>query len=219
MRASLAGRIYDHAPQQNAVTLAGIPTFVQIEIAVEGADALGQYASIPIAYRIVEVLDPDSPSDAEGLLPFRSRALDAPIVKDYDAQPSNHPLEWSQRFDVRGWGFLAARSDELRVGGAVIVVRSPDIELLEGRDELALLWDIRVMPAARHRSVGSALLAASESWARARGARVLKVETQHTNVPACRFYGKHGFVLGAVDRGAYPELSNEVQLLWYKDLV
>lgn len=190
-----------------------------IEIAVEGADALSQYASIPIAYRIDDVLDPDSPLDAESLLPFRSRTLDAPIFKDYDAQPGNHPLEWSRRFDVRGWGFLAARSDELRVGGAVIVVRSPDIELLEGRDELALLWDIRVMPTVRHRGVGSALLAASESWARARGARVLMVETQNTNVPACRFYAKHGFVLGAVHRGAYPELLNEVQLLWYKDIV
>jgi GNAT superfamily N-acetyltransferase len=192
---------------------------VQIEIAVEGADALGQYASIPIAYRIVEVLDPESPSNADGLLPFRSRLLDAPIIKDYDAHPGNHPLEWPARFDVRGWGFLAARSGELRVGGAVIVARSPNIEMLEGRDELALLWDIRVAPAARHRGVGTALLAAGESWARTRGAHVLKVETQNTNMPACRFYASHGFFLRAVHRGAYPELPNEVQFLSYKDLV
>jgi ribosomal protein S18 acetylase RimI-like enzyme len=190
-----------------------------MEIADEGADALAAYASIPIAYRIVEVLDPDSPSDSEGPLPYSSRTLDAPVVKDYDAQPGNHPLDWPSRFDVRGWGFLAARSGGLRVGGAVIVARSPDIEMLEGRDELALLWDIRVALASRNHGVGSALLAAGEAWARARGARVLKAETQNTNVPACRLYASHGFVLRAVHRGAYPELPHEAQLLWYKDLV
>ena len=192
---------------------------MQIEIAVQGADALGTYASIPIAYRIVEVLDPDSPSDSRCLLPFTTRLLDTPVIKDYDAEPGNHPLDWPARFDVRGWGILAARSGERRVGGAIIVARSPDIEMLEGREELALLWDLRVSPTERNRGVGTALLAAGESWARARGARELKVETQNTNVPACRFYASHGFRLRAVRRGAYPELPNEVQLLWYKDLV
>jgi ribosomal protein S18 acetylase RimI-like enzyme len=192
---------------------------VQIEIASEGADALAAYASIPIGYRIVEVLDLDSPSDSESLLPYKSRTLDAPVLKDYDAQPGNHPLDWPSRFDVRGWGFLAARSGGLRVGGAVIVARGPDIEMLEGRDELALLWDIRVAPASRNHGVGTALLTAGEAWARARGARVLKVETQNTNVPACRFYASHGFVLRAVYRGEYPKLPHEAQLLWYKDLV
>ena len=192
---------------------------MQIEITVEGVDALDAYASIPIAYRIVEVLDPDSPSDSHSLLPYASRKLGAPIVKDYDAQPGNHPLDWPDRFDLRGWGFLAAHSGELRVGGAVIVAGSPDVDMLEGRDELALLWDIRVAPAARNHGVGTALLTAAESWAQARGARVLKVETQNTNVPACRFYASHGFVLRAVRRGAYPALPNEVQFLWYKDFV
>lgn len=195
------------------------PNFVQIEIVVEGSDALTTYASVPIAYQIVDVLDMDSPSDSDGVLPYTLRRLDAPIDKDYDAQPGNHPLDWPTRFDVRSWGFLAARSDGYRVGAAVVVARNPDIEMFEGRDDLALLWDIRVMPTARRHGVGTALLTACESWVRARSARVLKVETQNTNVPACRFYARHGFVLRAVRRGAYPELPNEDQLLWYKDLV
>ena len=67
---------------------------MQIEIVVEGIDTLGAYASIPIAYQIVEVLDPDSPSDSGGLLPFTSTVIDVPVVKDYDAEPGNHPLDW-----------------------------------------------------------------------------------------------------------------------------
>ena len=83
---------------------------------------------------------------------------------------------------------------------------------------MAVLWDIRVSPEARGRGVGSALFAAAEAWAKARGCRELKVETQNVNVPACRFYMRQGCVLGAVNRRAYPGLPAEIQLLWYKDL-
>jgi GNAT superfamily N-acetyltransferase len=199
--------------------MSNAPDIVRIAITVEGAHSLDAYASIPIAYRIVEVLDPDSPLDSAGLLPFTSTTLDEPIVKNYDTLPGNHPLDWAARFDMHDWGILAAHSGNQRVGGAVVVARSPNLEMLEGRDELALLWDIRVAPSARSHGVGSALLAACETWALERGARVLKVETQNTNVPACRFYARHGFILGSVGREAYPELPNEVQFLWYKNLV
>jgi ribosomal protein S18 acetylase RimI-like enzyme len=195
-----------------------VPLPVQPEIAVEGADALAAYTSISIAYRVAEVLDPESPSDSNGPLPFRSRALEVPVVKDYDSLPGNHPLDWPARFDIRAWGFLIARNAGGHVGGAVMVAQPSELEMLEGREDLALLWDIRVARAVRHCGIGSALLAAGEAWARARGATVLKVETQNTNVPACRFYAGHGFVLGSVRRGAYPELPKEIQFLWYKDL-
>jgi hypothetical protein len=46
----------------------------------------------------------------------------------------------------------------------------------------------------------------------------MKVETQNINVPACRFYAKQGFALGAAHHFVYPALPEEVQLLWYKDL-
>lgn len=55
-----------------------------------------------------------------------------------------------------------------------------------------------------------------EAWAAARGCRQLKIETQNVNVPACRFYARQGCVLGAINRFAYREFPDEVQLLWYK---
>ena len=70
----------------------------------------------------------------------------------------------------------------------------------------------------RRRGVGAALFAATENWARARGCRQLKIETQSINVAACRFYASRGCELGAVRRFAYPELPEETQLLWYKGL-
>jgi hypothetical protein len=46
----------------------------------------------------------------------------------------------------------------------------------------------------------------------------LKIETQNTNVGACRFYERQGCELRAIHRAAYPQFPEEIQLLWYKDL-
>lgn len=116
------------------------------------------------------------------------------------------------------WGLFSAFVAGVRVGGAAIAFRSQGVEMLEGRDDLAALWDIRVAPKMRGKGVGSALLRAAEKWASAQGATSMKVETQNINVPACRFYDRHGFVLGAANEGAYPDSPEETQLLWYKDL-
>ena len=90
--------------------------------------------------------------------------------------------------------------------------------MLENRTDLTVLWDIRIHPDYRRQGIGQALFRAAETWARSRGCRQLKVESQNVNLPACRFYAKQGCVLGAIDRFAYADLPDEVQLLWYKDL-
>lgn len=95
---------------------------------------------------------------------------------------------------------------------------SPGLLMLEGRRDLAVLWDIRVAPEVRGHGIGSALWQEVEIWASLRACRHLKVETQNTNVGACNFYARQGCYLGAMNRYAYPELPDEIQLLWYKDL-
>lgn len=142
----------------------------------------------------------------------------AAYVKDYDAMPENHPTDWAARFDVSRWGILSAWVDGVRTGGAVVAWDTPGIDMLEGRRDLAMLWDIRVAPAARGRGIGGALFRAAERWVAGRGARWLKAETQNVNVAACRFYARQGCTLGAVNRFGYPELPGEVQLLWYREI-
>jgi GNAT superfamily N-acetyltransferase len=104
------------------------------------------------------------------------------------------------------------------VGGAAVAFDSPAVHMLGGRDDIAVLWDVRVSPEERGAGLGSALFQAVVEWAAARGCCWLKVETQNVNVAACRFYQKMGCALGAIDRFAYPELPGEVQLLWRKAL-
>jgi GNAT superfamily N-acetyltransferase len=119
---------------------------------------------------------------------------------------------------LSNWGFFGAWSDGRPVGGAAVAFRTPGLFLLEGRDDLAVLWDIRVASDARRLGVGSALFRAAAGWATVRGCSHLKAETQNVNVPACQFYARQGCELGAIQRFVYPTLPGEAQLLWYQDL-
>ena len=191
---------------------------MDVDVREERASPLDLYAGLSIAYEVSEVFDvADDPSSGGGFL-LSPRRVDTPYVKDYDADSGEGPAEWGRRFDLANWGFLLARSGGVLVGGAAVAFDTKGLSMLEGRQDLAVLWDLRVAPEARGQGVGPALFRAAEAWARARGCRELKVETQNTNVPACRFYARSGCTVRAIDRFAYPALPHEIQLLWYKGL-
>jgi GNAT superfamily N-acetyltransferase len=186
---------------------------------VEGTFAeLLLHAAIPIAFQVERLLDVELIHGGLGGLALRDRPVDVPYLKDYDAIEGNHPLELPGQFDLANWGLLAAMSDGQRVGGAIIAFDTPRVHLLGSRRDRAVLWDLRVAPTHRGRGVGTALFAAAVAWARDRGCRQLAVETQNINLAACRFYAARGCELGAIHRFAYPDLPDEVQLLWFKPL-
>jgi GNAT superfamily N-acetyltransferase len=188
-----------------------------IDVVQEKASVLPEYAGISIAFEVREILDVTVRPGLRAGFTLTPRPVAVPWIKDYDAIDSG-PAAWASQFDVALWTFFGARVAGQRVGGAAVVFRAPDVDMLAGRSDVALLWDIRVDPAHRGFGVGTALLAAAEAWAAPRGAEWLEVETQNINVPACRFYERNGFVLRAVDPFAYPGLPDETQLLWYKRL-
>ena len=181
------------------------------------AAALAEYASIPIAFTVRVVLDVLVRESGLGGLMLMPRAVDEPYVKDYDALDGG-PAGWPARFDMSSWALFAARREGRMIGGAVVAFDTPGVEMLEGRRDLAVLWDLRVAPDARLQGAGAALFGAVEAWAADRECRRLKIETQNVNVPACRFYARQGCVLGAIHRFAYPDLPDEAQLLWYRAL-
>lgn len=189
-----------------------------MEIIEEPIITAAELARVSIAFKVESVFDVSPRDGGLGGLILSERRVHNPYVKDYDATEGERPEQWAERFDVSNWGLIVARSDGVRVGGAVIAFNTEGVNMLEGRQDLAVLWDIRVAPEARGRGVGSGLFRAVEAWASARGCRQLKIETQNINVPACRFYARQGCVLGAINRFAYRDLPDEVQLLWYKTL-
>jgi GNAT superfamily N-acetyltransferase len=189
----------------------------KIVVRQEPPTALAEYAAIPTAFEVNEIFDVAPEPDRNGRFALSARRLAVPYVKDYDAA-GEHPAHWARRFDISEWGFFSASSEGQRVGAAAVAADVLGPDLLEGRLSVALLWDIRVVPAWRRHGVGSVLFEAAETWAVDKGFRQLKIETQNINVAACRFYAKHGCVLRGIHRGIYRELREEIQLLWYKDL-
>jgi GNAT superfamily N-acetyltransferase len=180
--------------------------------------ALSEHGRISIAFVVDRILEVTLADGGLGGMSLTVTPVADPYVKDYDAIAGGEPGGWAQRFDVSNWGLIGACQDGTRVGGAVIAFRTADLHMLDGRDDVAVLWDIRVAPGQRGAGVGSALFRAAASWASARGCEWLKIETQNINVAASCFYQKMGCTLGAIDRFAYPELPGEVRLLWWKAL-
>jgi len=191
---------------------------VSIDVGEESFDALAEYAGVPMTVMVDRVLDVALVDGGLGGMALTERGLDVPYVKDYDAVEGEGPSRWAKRFDMSNWGLITARRQGVMVGGAVIAFDTDGVNMLEGRSDLAVVWDIRVREANRGKGIGSAVFGCVEGWARARGCLHLKVETQNINVPACRFYARMGCTLGAIDLFAYPDLPEETQLLWYKEL-
>ena len=193
-----------------------------IEINQVGPEALGRYAEIPIRFRVESVFRVEQAEGGLGGLRLIEEPLATPYVKDYDED--DHPegvMHWPRRFDVSTWMFLMAFDEGKAVGGAAVAFRSPGIHMLQGCDDMAVLWDLRVDPDHRGRGIGTALFDRSAAWAREQGCRGLKIETQNINVRACRFYAARTCRLGAIDRYGYagdPRVAHEVMLLWYLDL-
>jgi GNAT superfamily N-acetyltransferase len=191
---------------------------MKLTVVEDSPSRLADYAQISIGFTVRELFD----EEAIAALMRRASANPTPIAaaywKDYDSYPGGSPTDWPARFDMSHWTLLAAYLDDRRLGGAALITGDPGIDLLRDCPACALLWDLRVSPAARTRGVGSALLRAVEDHARQRSAHVLCAETQQVNVPACRFYQRHGFWLDRAIPDAYPQLPDETQLLWRKAL-
>ena len=190
-----------------------------IVVSEEPMTALPDYARVPIIFTVDRVLDVTNRDDGQSGFLLSERRLEVPYQKDYDAAADEGPLQWAHRFDLSKWALFTARVATRLVGGAVAAFDTPELTMLEGRRDLAVLWDIRVSPNMRGRGVGSALFGKVEAWARRQDCRQLMAETQNTNVAACRFYARQGCHLQAINRSAYPDFPEEIQLVWYKDLL
>jgi len=183
-------------------------------------DVLVYYARIPAGFEVRSQLSLELLNDDFGGIVLHEEEISPYYLKDHDALESEDMTRWTRNFDTSNWVLFLAREGDIPVGGATVAFRSPGVFMFGGRDDITVLWDIRVHPNHRRSGIGSALLTATANWSKERGVKHLKIETQNTNVPACRFYQKQGCRLGEINRFAYtdPRISHEVMLVWYLDL-
>ena len=104
-----------------------------IEVSEEAAN-LEDYARIRMSFEVSRVLDVTALENGLGGFAMSERKLQVPYLRDYDAIES--PLQWPRSFDMSNWGFFAARSDGLRVGGAAVAFNTSGLTMLEDRRDI-----------------------------------------------------------------------------------
>ena len=185
-----------------------------ITIREETMAALGEYTKVSIAFT-VESKYVAVPNECAPGWTLTKKPVAQPWIKDYDG--GEPPTRWL-RWDTTNWRLISAFSGDERVGGAIVVSRSHELDFLEGRHDLAALWDIRVAPEWRRHGIGSMLFQHVVRYARNAGCVKLKIETQDINVNACDFYAKQGCQLVNVIPDAYPDWLEEVEFNWIMNL-
>lgn len=182
-------------------------------------ESLVEYSKISNWFEVRVRLSVGLINDGIGGVVLHEEEVVPPYIKKYDAlevaKEGEGPTRWPKFFDTGNWDLFLIRKDGVPVGGATAAFSTPEIRRLAGRDDITVLWDIRVHPEHRRCGIGSALFKEASSWSRERGCKYLKIETQNINVPACRFYGRQGCRLGEINRFAYIDYPDEVMLVWY----
>lgn len=177
---------------------------------------LSEYAKVSNQFESTSMLEVQLIDNGLGGIRLQEQQVEH-FTYHYDSHES--PTSFPEEFDMTNWGIFLARIDQVPVGGVIIAFNTPRVNMLEGKTDLAVLWDIRVSPAYRGKGIGKALFQKAVEWSRERKCKRLKVETQNINPNACRFYESQGCRLGSINLYAYSdELQNEVMLLWYLDL-
>ncbi|KIJ43922.1 hypothetical protein M422DRAFT_30732 [Sphaerobolus stellatus SS14] len=186
------------------------------------------YDTIPMLVRVESEYAVEPIDGGLGGFLFQLKEVTTPYTKDLGKYEK--PSKYEERFDISNWAFFIAfdtdkpnpdGSGPLAVGAITLVGRTPNVDMLDRRDDLAVLWDIRVREESQRLGLGTKLFTTAVRWARKQGFRQLKIEAQNNNIAACRFYRKQGALLGGLNRYAYyddPDIRGDVQLLWYLDL-
>jgi GNAT superfamily N-acetyltransferase len=183
------------------------------------ADQFPLYDAIPNWFMVESVLRVDVIDGGLGGFRLVKERVAELFIKTYD---DDGPTNWVAEFDISRWGIFLAADGDRSVGGAAVAVDAPVYPMDRfQRQDLAVLWDIRVHPGHRGCGIGSLLFDHAADWARQHGFGQLGLETSSVNIPACRFYARKGCELGAIHRYGYagvPQVAQEAMLLWYFDL-
>lgn len=179
---------------------------------------LALYDNIPMLVDVKSILVPEKIEGGLGGIVLKEIPVDR-YVKDLGKEEIISELE--DRFDISNWAFWIAYDGIKPVGAVTVACRTEGVDMLDGRDDMSVLWDIRVDDDYKNMGIGSKLFDLAVQWSKNQGLSQMKIESQNNNVKACRFYQSKGAVLGKIDEYAYydhEEYRNEVQLIWYLDL-
>ena len=158
----------------------------------------------------------------------RNNGLGGFILEEVPVEPYTKDLsiyeraaEYEKEFDITNWHFFMAFDGKTPVGAMTVAGKTKGLNMLYGREDACVLWDIRIADAYKHRGIGQKLFDMGIMQARKNGYKQMIIECQNNNVAACKFYHKQGAVLSKIDMYAYysePKIRDEIQFIWYLDI-
>jgi ribosomal protein S18 acetylase RimI-like enzyme len=175
---------------------------------------INQYDSITSSYSTTKKYEIKKIN--RGLGGFEINLVSVPL---YEKTFDGNSKKWLEYFDdLSNWKIYVAKDNDKLIGGCVVASKTKECNMLEGRDDLAVLWDIRVSEGYKHQGIGQHLFDMAINYCKENNFKQLKIECQNTNTAAVNFYHKQGAKLCAINEYAYSDYPNETQLLWYIDL-
>lgn len=177
---------------------------------------LKEYSNISIKYIVDSIYRLEWKNNGLGGIMLVEESIE-PYCKNYDSIDDNPGLLINE-FNLKNWTVVSAFDGDIRIGGAIIAYNTEGVNMLEGRDDLAVIWDIRVDEDYRGLGIGTRIFQRCIQWARDKNCTRVKVETQNNNVKACKFYASQGAKLSNINRYVYKDYPDEVQLIWSIDL-
>lgn len=177
-----------------------------------------KYDNIPMLVEVKSILKLEKIEDGFGGILLKETPT-RECIKDLGQY--EEAAKYEEQFDITNWAFFMAFDNEVPIAAVTVASRTKGVQLLCGRDDMSVLWDIRVDGRYKKQGVGTKLFNMAAQWSKSNGLKQMKIECQNNNVQACKFYHKQGAVLGKIDEYAYYEdieIRDEVQLIWYLDL-
>ena len=182
------------------------------------ASYFDKYEKIPMLVHVKSIFKLEKINNGLGGILLKETPVEA-YIKDLGV--FEQPTKYADEFDITNWAFFMAFDGELPIGAVAIASKTKEVNMLDGRDDLSVLWDIRVDDRYKHQGVGTKLFETAVEWSKSNGFIQMKIECQNNNVQACKFYHKQGAILGKIDAYAYYkdiDIRDEVQLIWYLEL-
>jgi ribosomal protein S18 acetylase RimI-like enzyme len=195
---------------------------VNLKIIPQSPPLYPLYTLIPSRFLAESIYRVEQIDGGNGGLRLVEEPLDQILVRDYDGNGEDNPTAWAKAFDLSNWGLFVAMIGDQPVGGITIALDGPVFPARNLQcSDLAVLWDIRVHPDHKGQGIGTMLFQYAAKWARQQGCHQLGLETDSSNVTACKLYARMGCELGGILKYGYsgvPEVASYAMLLWYLDL-
>ena len=168
-----------------------------IEIVQQPTGALHGYSVVPISFTVDSRYRVDAVDGGLGGWRLTEERVEPPYVKDYDEYGRRAAYPVAEAMGHLPLGVFAAVDEGVRIGGAVVAWNTPGADMLEGRDDLAVLWDLRVHPDRPPPGPPARVCsAAPPSGREGRGAGASRSRPRTSTCGACKFYAGQGCYLG-----------------------